>query len=110
VHLNSHDVPESNAFYVKFFGAEPVRLNGVRDALWAEPILFLIDQVAYTFLDQLQMGFEHAGLGVDDSTSWPSSVAASGCRACATRSAAASCSAATGRSCSAPRPSAETGS
>jgi catechol 2,3-dioxygenase-like lactoylglutathione lyase family enzyme len=70
VHLNSHDVAESNAFYAKFFGTEPVRLNGVRDALWAEPILFLIDQVDYTFTEQLQMGFEHAGIGVDDPTAW----------------------------------------
>src|SRR5690348_8886757 len=58
VHLNVHDSAEAIAFYEKYFGAKPVRLNGAATALWVEPILLLLDEVDTEFPDTLRVGFE----------------------------------------------------
>jgi catechol 2,3-dioxygenase-like lactoylglutathione lyase family enzyme len=70
VHLNVRDARQAIDFYVKFFGAKPVRINGQADALWAEPLLFLLHEVTYPLPDSLQVGFEHVGMGTADPAAW----------------------------------------
>ena len=70
VHLNVRDVRETIAFYEKFFGAREVWLNDHESALWADPILILLDEVGGDFPDTLEMGLEHVGLGVADPVKW----------------------------------------
>ena len=70
VHLNVTDVAATIAFYERFFGAKAVRLNGVADALWADPLLLLLEPGEHAEPETLQVGFEHVGLGVDDVAAW----------------------------------------
>jgi catechol 2,3-dioxygenase-like lactoylglutathione lyase family enzyme len=70
IHLNVRDADEAIAFYSRFFGARRVRLNGVADALWAEPLLFLLEQGDFDFDGDLRVGFEHVGMGVPDPAAW----------------------------------------
>ena len=70
VHLNVKDAPTTIAFYEKFFAARKVRLNGKADALWADPLLLLLQEGDFDFSDTLQYGFEHIGMGVKDPTAW----------------------------------------
>jgi catechol 2,3-dioxygenase-like lactoylglutathione lyase family enzyme len=70
VHLNVTDTDASRAFYVKFFDARPVRLNGKTDALWLAPMLFLLHKVPQAPDDTLAMGLDHVGRGVSDVMQW----------------------------------------
>lgn len=70
VHLNVKNSRETIGFYAKFFGAREVRLNDREIVLWADPILFLLEETGSDFPDTLEMGLEHVGLGVDDPVAW----------------------------------------
>jgi catechol 2,3-dioxygenase-like lactoylglutathione lyase family enzyme len=70
VHLNVTDPDASRAFYVKFFGAQEVRLNDKTDALWMAPMLFLLHKVAVAPDDTLAMGIDHVGRGASDVMGW----------------------------------------
>ena len=70
VHLNVRDARETIGFYVKHFGAREVWLNERESALWADPLLILLDESAGDFPDALEMGLEHVGLGVADPVMW----------------------------------------
>ena len=61
---------EAIAFYDKFFGTRRVWLNDKADALWADPLLFLLNEGDFDFSNDLQFGFEHVGLGVKDPVAW----------------------------------------
>jgi catechol 2,3-dioxygenase-like lactoylglutathione lyase family enzyme len=78
VHLNVASAAEAIAYYTKFYGAEAVWLNDVALALWADPILLLLDEVDYPLSDTLEMGFEHVGLGVPDVVGWFEQASAQG--------------------------------
>jgi catechol 2,3-dioxygenase-like lactoylglutathione lyase family enzyme len=70
VHLNVRDVRETVGFYEKFFGAREVWLNDHETALWADPILLLLDEADGDLPDALETGLEHVGLGVADPVTW----------------------------------------
>jgi catechol 2,3-dioxygenase-like lactoylglutathione lyase family enzyme len=70
IHLNVKDAKVSARFYEKHFGAKPVQLNGVAAALWAEPLLFLLEEGDFTPSEELRVGFEHVGMGVKDPQAW----------------------------------------
>ena len=81
VHLNVTSAQDSIDYYEKFFGAKRVRLNGVGDALYADPVLFLLEERAHPVQETLQVGFEHAGLGVRDVRAWWDEMHAQGVQA-----------------------------
>jgi catechol 2,3-dioxygenase-like lactoylglutathione lyase family enzyme len=71
IHLNVKNAEEAIAFYGKFFGTRRVRLNDKADALWADPLLFLLNEGDdFDFSEDLRFGFEHVGLGVKDPVAW----------------------------------------
>jgi catechol 2,3-dioxygenase-like lactoylglutathione lyase family enzyme len=70
IHLNVKDAKVSAGFYEKYFGAKTVQLNGVATALWAEPLLFLLQEGDFTPSEELRVGFEHVGMGVKDPQTW----------------------------------------
>lgn len=70
IHLNVKSAEEAIAFYDKFFGTRRVRLNDKADALWADPLLFLLNEGDFDFSEELRFGFEHVGLGVQDPVAW----------------------------------------
>jgi len=78
VHLNVTDAEESIAFYEKYFDAQRVRLNGVTDALYADPILILLDERDHDVQEDLAVGLEHIGLGVEDVIGWFEQATANG--------------------------------
>ena len=81
VHLNVTSAQDSIDYYEKFFGAKRVRLNGAADALYADPILFLLEEREHPVQETLQVGFEHAGLGVRDVLAWWGEMSAEGVQA-----------------------------
>jgi catechol 2,3-dioxygenase-like lactoylglutathione lyase family enzyme len=78
VHLNVRDAEQATAFYGEHFGTQRVRLNDRADALWADPLLLLLDEGDVAFSDELRFGFEHIGLGVDDVAAWFAKAVAKG--------------------------------
>jgi catechol 2,3-dioxygenase-like lactoylglutathione lyase family enzyme len=70
VHLNVNDSNATRDFYMNIFAAEPVRINGVTDALWLAPMLLLMHSVADAPADPLEMGLDHFGHGADDPVAW----------------------------------------
>jgi catechol 2,3-dioxygenase-like lactoylglutathione lyase family enzyme len=70
VHMNVKDVRQTIAFYAEHFGAREVWLNGRESAVWADPILLLLQESGADAPDTLQMGFEHVGMGVSNPSAW----------------------------------------
>jgi catechol 2,3-dioxygenase-like lactoylglutathione lyase family enzyme len=81
IHLNVKSLRMALDFYVKFFKTEPIWLNDRELALWAEPMLFLLQEVEHDFPDTLTTGLEHVGLGSRDPVAWFEAASPQGVRA-----------------------------
>ena len=63
VRLNVTNVDQSMRFYSRFFGAVPVKFNGLADALFAERSLILFNKVDQPPPSELKSGIWHIGWG-----------------------------------------------
>ncbi|HET8932551.1 MAG TPA: VOC family protein [Polyangiales bacterium] len=70
VHINTADAERSKAFYEAQLNAKRVSLNGVTEALQAEPVLLLLDQRDQPPVATLPTALQHIGWGSDDPGAW----------------------------------------
>jgi catechol 2,3-dioxygenase-like lactoylglutathione lyase family enzyme len=78
IHLNVSDREASERFYEKFFATERIRLNEVTDALYAAPVLLLLDESQQAPIGSLPTALQHLSWGSADVVAWYNEARAAG--------------------------------